>query len=50
MVVTSVCRAVREYCYSGDVQQITSETAIDLLAASAEYSLQRFVLILLPRA
>jgi hypothetical protein len=36
-----VCRAIREYCYTGDVEEITGDTAVDLLGASCAYSLPR---------
>jgi hypothetical protein len=39
-VSEAVFRAVREYCYRGDVE-ITGEIAVDLLAAATQFSLPR---------
>ncbi|KAL6062224.1 zf-piccolo domain-containing protein, variant 2 [Balamuthia mandrillaris] len=36
-----VFMAIREYCYTGDVEEITGEIAIDLLAAANAFSLPR---------
>jgi len=32
---------IREYCYTGDIAEITGDIAIDLLSASSEYTLPR---------
>lgn len=36
-----IFRAIREYCYTGDVEEITGDTAVDLLGASCAYTLPR---------
>lgn len=41
----SPLRAIREYCYTGDVEEITGDTAVDLLAAASAYSLPRLKMI-----
>lgn len=40
-----IFRAIREYCYTGDVEEITGDTAVDLLGASCAYTLPRLKMI-----
>jgi hypothetical protein len=40
-------RAIREFCYTGDVEEVTGDIAVDLLAASSAYALPRYLTSLL---
>jgi len=41
LVKREIFLAIREYCYTGDIAEITGDIAIDLLSAANEYTLPR---------